>query len=87
MAIISYINNTLEPDIQATLDALVAKKSAFTSSGLGGTVRGDLDTLKGKTDSLGSALLAKASADTQADGQAILDKIDADFAAAQAAYN
>ncbi|GAB7366191.1 hypothetical protein MBLNU230_g7751t1 [Neophaeotheca triangularis] len=85
-AIIAYINDTLEPDIEATLDALVAKKSQFQRAGLAGTVRGDLNTLRGKTNDLGDALIDKAAAETKASGQAALDTIDGDFAEAVAAY-
>lgn len=80
------MNDTLEPDIEAALQALVDKKPQFTSAGLAGTVRSDLNTLHSKTDTLGTALIGIASEDEKADAQAALAKIDDDFATAIAAY-
>lgn len=78
-SIISYIKNTLEPNIEKALTALKSKKSQFASAGLQNTVLQDLKDLKTDTDALGSALLAKAPSGEQASGQAVVNEIDADF--------
>ena len=43
---IDYINNTLEPNIDSAVTAIINKMSQFQSAGLAGTVRDDLDNLK-----------------------------------------
>lgn len=42
----AYITNTLSPNIDSTLDALVAKKSKFASAGLQNTVKTTLTNLQ-----------------------------------------
>lgn len=46
VAQIDYINNTLEPNIDSAVTAIINKMSQFQSAGLAGTVRDDLDNLK-----------------------------------------
>ncbi|RMY56911.1 hypothetical protein D0863_12818 [Hortaea werneckii] len=85
--IIDYINNTLEPNIDSAVTAIINKMSQFQSAGLAGTVRDDLDNLKSETDDLGAALVNKAASDKKTQANAALDAIDADFQRAIAAYN
>ncbi|KAI6908700.1 hypothetical protein D0869_09133 [Hortaea werneckii] len=85
--IIDYINNTLEPNIDSAVTAIINKMSQFQSAGLAGTVRTDLDNLKSETDDLGAALVNKAASDKKTQANAALDAIDADFQRAIAAYN
>ena len=63
---LSFINaiSKLEPDIQAVLKTLAAKKSQLAADGLTSTVQGDLAALKKDTDSFAGALIAIASSDT-----------------------
>ncbi|CAF9925070.1 MAG: hypothetical protein GOMPHAMPRED_003807 [Gomphillus americanus] len=77
--IIAYIKNTLEPNIAATLKALIAKKADFAKDGLTSTVLSDLQTLKKDTDTFGADLLKKTPSGQQSAGKAALAKIDADF--------
>ncbi|TKA32878.1 hypothetical protein B0A50_01104 [Salinomyces thailandicus] len=85
--IIDYINNTLEPNIDESITAIINKMSQFQSAGLAGTVRDDLTTLQSDTDDLGTALINKAAADKKDAANAALAAIDADFQRAVAAYN
>ncbi|MCJ1443370.1 MAG: hypothetical protein MMC23_003868 [Stictis urceolatum] len=86
-SIISYINNTLEPDIKKTFTALTTKQSSFTSDGLTSTVQTDLNALKNGMDSSGAALVRVASSDQQTSAKGALAKIDADFEEAVAAFS
>jgi hypothetical protein len=45
-SIVAYITNTLEPNIDGTLKALVSKRSQFASAGLTNTVRTTLTNLQ-----------------------------------------
>ncbi|KAI5356961.1 Putative Cell wall mannoprotein [Septoria linicola] len=85
-SIIRYINNTLEPNVDAALTSIENKKQQFTSAGLKGKVQDTLTTLRKDTNEYGTALLAKAPASAQDSGKAALAKIDGDFAATQAFY-
>lgn len=78
--------NTLTPNIQKTITALVAKKAQFTSAGVGGTVATDIKNLQTSTDALGKALSNIASDDTKADADKALATIDASFKEASAAF-
>lgn len=84
--IISYINNTLQPSVDAALTSIENKRSQFTSAGLKGSVQDTLATLRKDTNEYGQALLAKAPASQQSAGNAALTRIDNDFAATQAFY-
>lgn len=75
-SIVAYIQNTLEPNIDSTLDALVAKKSQFASAGLTNTVKTTVSNLQTSTNNYGMALLAKAASGSQSAGQAVLAKIN-----------
>lgn len=85
-SIINYINTTLSPNVDATLTSIENKRTQFTNAGLKGTVQQTLATLRQDTNEYGQALLAKAPESAQADGQAVLAKIDNDFAETQAFY-
>ncbi|KAF2168600.1 hypothetical protein M409DRAFT_53250 [Zasmidium cellare ATCC 36951] len=78
-SIIDYINNTLEPNIAKSIQALEAKKSNFQTDGLAGTVLTDLKNIKNETDTLGATLKTKTPAAKQSAAQAALDKIDNDL--------
>ncbi|CEJ81483.1 hypothetical protein VHEMI01605 [[Torrubiella] hemipterigena] len=78
-SIIDYINNTLEPGIASTVQALEGKKAQFDKDGLTSTVHDQLVKLKGDTDSLGAALIADAPDDLKDSGNAAQAKIDGDF--------
>lgn len=78
--------NTLTPNIQKTISALVAKKAQFTSAGIGGTVATDIKNLQTSTDALGAALVNIASDDTKPDAQKALVSIDDSFKQASAAF-
>ncbi|KAK4504507.1 hypothetical protein PRZ48_005423 [Zasmidium cellare] len=78
-SIIDYINNTLEPNIAKSIQALEAKKSNFQADGLSGTVLSDLKNIKNETDTLGASLKAKTPSSKQSAAQAALNKIDNDL--------
>lgn len=86
-SIISYISNTLEPDIQKSLNALVAKKAQFKSAGLSNTVTTDIQNLQSETKDLSANLINGAPADQKSAGQAVADKIQADFTNALNNFN
>lgn len=85
--IISYITETGEPDIAASLNALVAREADFESAGVAAVVLSQLQSLKSKTDTYGATLLSITSSDQQAAAQAELAKLDADFDAAITAFS
>ncbi|KJX93623.1 hydrophobic surface binding protein [Zymoseptoria brevis] len=78
-AVIAFINETLEPSIQACMGAMQAKKELFIKSSLVGTVTGDMQDLRSQTGTLGKALLAKSPKEEHAEGEAALKKVDANF--------
>jgi len=77
-SIIAAVQN-LTRDIEASIQALEAKKLPFAAAGLTSTVQNDLITLKSDTDSFANALIAIASADTTDQAQAKKATIDNDF--------
>lgn len=83
---VNYINNTLEPDVKASINALVAKKSTFASAGYQSTVCNDLKTLKSDTDSFASTLVGLCPSGNQAAATSAKNKIDADFQTGITAY-
>lgn len=85
--VIDYINDTGEPDIAASLDALVARVADFEADGITSLVLTSLETLQGKNDDLAASLLAITAADQLDAAQAAVDKIDAAFDAAIAAFS
>ncbi|KAK6221138.1 hypothetical protein LQW54_001711 [Pestalotiopsis sp. IQ-011] len=85
--IISYITETGEPDIAASLNALVAREAEFASAGVASVVLSELQSLKNKTDTYGATLLSITSSDQQTAAQAELTKLDADFDAAITAFS
>ncbi|KAL9616585.1 MAG: hypothetical protein Q9160_008565 [Pyrenula sp. 1 TL-2023] len=85
--IITFITGTLEPDIAASLNALVAKKPQFDNIGLSGLVLTNLQSLRQKTASYSATLVGIASADQAANARAAAAKIDADFARAIASFS
>ncbi|KAH6722325.1 hydrophobic surface binding protein A-domain-containing protein [Leptodontidium sp. 2 PMI_412] len=78
--------DTLIPNIEASLTAIIAKKTQFAADGLTSTVYTTLGNLKVKTDAFSDALIAIASADTKDAGIAQKARIDSDFDAAIAAF-
>lgn len=76
----SSINNTLEPNIAKSIQALESKKSHFDTDGLSGTVLSDLKSIKNETDTLGASLKAKTPSAKQSSAQTALNKIDSDLA-------
>ena len=79
---LSYITNTLEPNIEKAISALEAKKADFTTDGLIPTVCGDLKQLKTDTDALGAQLISHSPASLVSQAQAEQAKIDSDYAGA-----
>lgn len=84
--VISYINGTLERDVLAAVNAVIAKKAQFTQDGLYNTVKNDLASLKNKTSTLGNTLLSKAPSSAQTSGKAVLAKVVADIQKGVAAF-
>ncbi|THC94418.1 hypothetical protein EYZ11_006115 [Aspergillus tanneri] len=77
----------LEPDIKTSLDTLVQKKQLIVSAGVTDIVKGDLQKLKSKTDSMSTELQAKATA-TDKDTLASKTKdLDAAFESALAQFS
>lgn len=85
--VIAYITGTGEPDIAASLNALVAREADLASVGVASVVLSTLNTLKTKTDTYSASLYAITSTDQQGAAQAAIDKLDADFDAAIAAFS
>ncbi|KAJ4412951.1 hypothetical protein N0V82_008634 [Gnomoniopsis sp. IMI 355080] len=85
--ILSYVSDTLNPDIVAALDALTARESDFSALSLNSLVLTDLETLQNDTDALGAALINVASSDTQAEAATLVSDIDAAFASAIAVFS
>ncbi|KZV85018.1 hypothetical protein EXIGLDRAFT_775951 [Exidia glandulosa HHB12029] len=79
----------IEPNIIATLNAVVAKKATFQGVPIGGVptlVKQDLAALSTDTKAFENALLAKAPADLKSQANTIIAALDAAFATATAAY-
>ncbi|KAL2073192.1 hypothetical protein VTL71DRAFT_10516 [Oculimacula yallundae] len=74
-SIIAAINNLI-PDIEDSLAAAEKKRDKFAADGLTPTVQKDLTNLKAETDDFADALIAIASADTKAEGEAQKKRID-----------
>ncbi|KAK9771473.1 putative Hydrophobic surface binding protein A [Seiridium cardinale] len=85
--VISYITETGEPDIATSLNDLVSREADFESAGVASVVLSTLESLKNKTDTYGATLYSITSTDQQAAAQAAIDQLDADFAAAIAAFS
>lgn len=85
--VIAYITQTGEPDIAATLDALIAREADFTSAGVASVVLSTLNSLKTKTDAYGATLYSITSTDQQSAALTILAKLDGDFEEAIAAFS
>ncbi|KAL9110064.1 MAG: hypothetical protein Q9227_005403 [Pyrenula ochraceoflavens] len=85
--IIGFISGTLEPDIAASLDALVAREADFEADGLSSLVLNTLNTLKTDTDNYSTTLEGIASSDQTANAEAAAASIDDDFNAAIAAFS
>ncbi|ETS87234.1 hypothetical protein PFICI_01062 [Pestalotiopsis fici W106-1] len=85
--IIAYITETGEPDIKASLDALVAREADFESVGVAAVVLSQLQTLKSKTDAYGATLLSITSTDQQDAASAALALLDSDFDTAITAFS
>jgi hypothetical protein len=83
---IDYVNSTLEPDVATAVDTLISKKSLIQRDGQVGTVNDELKKLRADTQTYGSALKNIAPADRQADADAALAKVDADFKRGVDAY-
>ena len=85
-AIIGQVRSPLTPDVKDALDALVAKKSQFTSAGLKKTVQDDLATLKSDTDSFADALIAIADDGDKSEAMDLKATIDSYFESAINSY-
>lgn len=78
-SIISFITGTLEPDIKASLNALVAKKAQFQADGLSSLVLSTLQSLQSKTNAYSTTLIRITSSDQKTNAQAVANTINADF--------
>lgn len=85
--ILDYINDTLGPDIIASLDALVAQEPAFNALGLDATVLSIIEELQTDTDELSTTLIEISATDQQAAASSAAAAIDAAFATAEAAFS
>ncbi|KAI0126999.1 hydrophobic surface binding protein A-domain-containing protein [Xylariales sp. AK1849] len=85
--IVAYITDTLEPDIAASLNEIVAREADFESAGVASLVLSQLQSLQESEDTYGATLLGLFSSDQTAAAQAVQDQIDADFDAAIAAFS
>jgi len=85
-ATIAQVRSPLTPDVKDALDALVAKKSLFTSAGLKSTVQNDLATLKTDTDSFADALIAIADDGDKSQAMDLKATIDSYFESAVNSY-
>jgi hypothetical protein len=83
---IDYVNSTLEPDVATAVDALIGKKPYIQRDGQVGTVNDELKRLRADTQTYGNALKNIAPADRQADADAALAKVDADYKRGVDAY-
>lgn len=81
-AIIAYITETLERNIQLCMAALKSKKTQLGASNLQTTTLGDLKDLREATAKLSTALVSKAPAEKQEAGKKANALVDADFAEA-----
>lgn len=86
-AIIGYINQTLEPSIAGSIDAIIAKKAAFTSGGIAGIVSGDLKSLQSDAAALGKALVAKSPSGESSAASSAAAAVNAQLARGVAAYS
>lgn len=77
--LIAYINDTLEPSIKASMDALKSKKTELAAANLQGTVLGDVNDLRRDTRAFAEALEEKAPESQRAAAQAAQAKVDANF--------
>lgn len=77
----------LSPLIAQTLADLIIKQPLAQAAGLDSLVVSDLNTLKSLTDSLSTAIKAKVTTANAATISSCTSNIDADFAAAIAAYS
>lgn len=68
------MTDTLTPDVQATMDALVAQKPSFDDDSLSGLVSSTLTDLRGRA-SLVDGLVALASPEQQAAARAAADGV------------
>jgi hypothetical protein len=77
----------LTGQIEAALQAIIDKKSVFDQVALvTPLVKGDISSLSAKTTTLSNCLIAVTPADKVAVAQGYVDRINAAFAAATAAY-
>jgi hypothetical protein len=85
---IDYVNSTLEPDVATAVDALIGKKPYIQRDGQVCTVNDELKRLRADTQTYGNALKNIAPADRQADADAdaALAKVDADYKSCVDAY-
>lgn len=79
-AIIAYIQETLEKNIQACMTALKSKKDKLAAANLQGTTLGDLKDLRESTSKLGNILVTKAPPAQQEEGKRVNGLVDANFA-------
>ena len=86
-SVISYITGTLEPDIAASLNALIAKEPQFESAGLTALVLSTVQSLQTRTNAYSASLISISSSDQTANAQAAANKINADFEAAIASFS
>ncbi|KAH8664494.1 hydrophobic surface binding protein A-domain-containing protein [Xylariales sp. PMI_506] len=86
-SVISYLNNTLLPDIGASLDSLTSRESQFASLGISSLVLSNLKTLSADNDALGTALLAITATGWQATLEGLQTQVAAAFTAAIADFS
>lgn len=79
--ILNFVTQTLTPDIQACMDALVQQKPNFDKDSLTSTVASTLQDLQ-QRDTLTTSLVQLASADMQPAAQQAADGVTSAFAGA-----
>lgn len=77
--IIAYINSTLEPSIKNAITAIDNVKTKVQNAGLYSLVKNDLANLKSKAQTLGNALVSKASSDQKSAATTAFNKVVADI--------
>ena len=84
---ISFINTTLEPDIKASLNEVVARKADFAADGEQSLVLSTLQNLQSATNTYSNTLISKTSSDQKAAASSAAAKIAADFSTAVSSFS
>ncbi|KAJ1017771.1 hypothetical protein NDA16_005089 [Ustilago loliicola] len=74
-------------NVKSATDNLIALKSQFSSLGVAGIAKDDVNALKTDTAAFGDALVDITPSAEKASARALADKFNADLANAAAAYN